>query len=289
MGIVVYRREKENKLIHSVMDAFCKGLQNNGIDFEQRKEKDYIHSDVAVVFSQYKKKLHNQSKDRREIYRKHPYSKLLVLERGFINRSEYHSMGIGGVNGDAYFPVKEKGTISDRFDQLGVEIKPWNTEGDFILLVGQVPWDSTVQHIEYTGWVHETILRIRDITDKQIIWRPHPLQPTAVKISQQFKNVNNVIQSRNNLDIDLVLSSRVVTFCSNTSVDSLLVGKPTFVLSNKAVTKDIASRTLSSLSLPVLKQSRKLFFNRLAYCQWNIKELEQGEFLTVYKGLLNVL
>lgn len=281
MEVTVFKR-KGNSLIESVQSSFIKGVENLGLKVKIRAEHEYDReeTDIAVVYSQYKRKLHSSSYPRLRIYQQHPRSKLIVLERGYLRRDKYHSVGIGGVNGNATFPIPVFPS-SERFDKLGLEVKQ-NTSGENILVAGQVPWDSTVQHVDYVKWVHGTLRELSSISFRKIVWRPHPLQKNAIKIPNDLKNV---VTSTKSLEEDLAEAHACVTFCSNTSVDAVLAGVPIFVMDPNGIAWEVANKNLKDIECP--KQVNSMaFLNRLSFCQWSLEELESGKCFKLISNYL---
>lgn len=283
MDIVVYKRDNEinlkKGLSNKVTHAFIQGLRNLNLDVEVRRESDYRISDVAVIFGQYKSVFHKKTLPKKRIYDKHPIKRLITLEVGFIRRKEFFHVGIGGINGRAYFPL---GNINpERFNMLEREMKPWHG-GDYILLTGQVPWDSTVQHVNYKQWVHDIVVKIREYTDRPIHWRPHPLQKKAVNVTEEFRELYGVKNSTGSLQEALAEAHACVTFCSNSSVDAVLAGTPVFVSDRNAITYPIANKDISLIEHPLLIPREK-FLNKLAHCQWSVQEMIDGVFWPEYK------
>ena len=162
-----------------VHDMVIKALYD-GCPEKKRLIKNFVYtpSDVAVIFGFFKKKI-ALSYPRGIIYEKQRSMNLdvVVLETGYIKRGDgpnnYFAVGLNGLNGRADF--RNQRMPSDRFSKLGIKIKPWRTQGDYILLAGQVPWDASVDHIDMRDWLIKKIDEIRKYTETPILFRPHPL------------------------------------------------------------------------------------------------------------------
>ena len=132
--------------------------------------------------------------------------------------------------------------------------------------------------VNYADWVEEIIMKIRTYTDKPILFRPHPAQPKAIELGVEFCRKFNVwIDVTKTLEESLDESSACVTLCSNSSIDALLAGVPTFTFDDNAVAKSITNSKIENINAP-LTPLRDLFMKRLAYCQWNIEEISTGKF-----------
>ena len=113
--------------------------------------------------------------------------KIIVLEVGGLIRGTTWKVAVGGINREAYFGPK--GNDNSRANKLGLELKPWTNNGDSIVIVGQHErshqWRNNPN---MSSWVSEQIRKIREHTDKDIIWRPHPRFPVN-SLEEDFKNV----------------------------------------------------------------------------------------------------
>ena len=191
----------------------------------------------------------------------------VVIEKGYIRRDIYYAVGLNGLNGRAFFN-NEKCSAA-RFNQLGVQVKPWRKNGDHIVVAGQVPSDASVQHIDILQWAQDVVYQLKDLTDRQIYYRPHPL---AVSRS---RSVNGATFSLRTLEEDLENAWAVVTFNSNTAVDAALAGIPVFVFDVGSMAWGVANKDLKLIENPEMP-SREQWLNDLAYCQWTLKEMEAG-------------
>ena len=165
---------------HEALIAFAEGIPEPD-RFVARVEV-YQPCDVAVVFGVEKKAV-PYSKHRGGIIQQQLRQgrRLIVLETGYVRREQYYAAGWGawypdkqtGLNGRAWF--HNHMMPDDRWKALGVELKPWRTNGQHIVLCGQIPWDASVQHSDHLAWVRATADEILRRWDRPLIFRPHPL------------------------------------------------------------------------------------------------------------------
>lgn len=250
-----------------VLTAFGDGCPEQ---VEYRQVSDYEPSDVAVVFGVYKSQISishargaviaNQRRLRR---------RTVVLETGYIFRGDgpehYYAAGFEGLNGRADF--RNQNSPADRWGLLqaqGVHYKPWRY-GDDVMVCGQVPWDASVDHTEHVEWIHGTIARLKQITNRRIVFRPHPQAP--------FSAVGEIPVETGPVAWDRVHAC--VTFNSNTAVEAALQGVPVFVDDIGSMALRIANRNLRDIDNPALP-SRQQWAYDLAYTQWTPKEMRGG-------------
>lgn len=232
----------------------------------------YKPSEVAVVMGVYKNRV-QASYARGSVIKAQKYNKLdcLILETGYINRGSgidnHYALGWNGLNGRADF--RNENSPPDRAEKLGVTLKPWKDDGDYILLCGQVPWDASVDFTDHVQWLRDTVVATKAVTKRPVIFRPHPLGGEIKGLQCEY--------STQSLEADLAGAKCVLNFNSNTGVDAVLAGVPTAVFDKGSMVWDVAhnSGQIDFENLP--KPDRKRWFRNLAYCQWKPSEMASGE------------
>jgi len=236
-------------------------------------EIGYHNCDVAVVFGVGKKRV-PASFARGEIYRHHHTEQgkpIIVLERGFINREHYYGAAWNGLNGLADFC--NKNSPPDRWVKLNVEIKPWRQSkpDDHILFCGQVPWDASVQHIDYELWVEETYHELVNIgidIGREVVFRPHP----------QVKDHDyGVPSSKRTWEQDIAGAHCVVAYNSTSAALAILEGIPIFSFHKGSMAWDVSAHRLDKYVLKSgEKPDRRQWAFNLAYAQWTAEEMSKG-------------
>jgi len=249
-----------------VLQAFYEGCPE-----EKKLVTDFKYevSDIAVVFGVYKSKV-PKSKGRGTVFRQQRSNNkdVIVLETGYVNRGDgenhHYAAGFNGLNGRADFKNKEM--PSDRWDKLGVSLKPYSP-GGHIILCAQVPWDASVDGTEHHKWVKGIAANLLKLTDKPIIFRPHP---KAV-----LPPLPNCEYSQCPLEWDLPRAHAVVTFNSNSAVEAAIFGKPVFCFDEGSMCWDIANKNILDIDKPQFPD-RTQWVRNLAYTQWTPDEMAQG-------------
>lgn len=249
-----------------VLQAFYEGCP---VDKKLITDFVYEPSDIAVVFGVYKSKV-PKSKGRGEVIRQQRQNNkdVIVLETGYVNRGDgedhHYAAGFNGLNGRADF--RNKGMTDERWRMLNHPIRPYSP-GGHILLCGQVPWDASVEGTYHQRWLKGVAANIAKITDKPIVFRPHP---KAV-----LPPLPDCAYSQGPLEQDLPRAHAVVCFNSNSAVEAALFGKPVFCFDEGSMCWDIANKNLLDIDNPNYPDRRQ-WANNLAYCQWTPAEMEQG-------------
>lgn len=203
----------------------------------------------------------------------------IVLEVGGIHRGTTWKVGLNGINRNAYFG--SSGMDSVRSRNLGLEITPWRTEGEHILVCGQ--HDKSLQwqnQPSMSNWFLSIYDEIRKYTARPILFRPHPRCPLP-DIEQGLDNVYR--QQPTHLantydDFNLVFNNvwATVSYSSNPGIHSILAGVPAFVGPASLayeVSNDIDS--MHNIESPLLPD-RQQWLNDYAHTEWTVDEISQG-------------
>jgi hypothetical protein len=162
---------------------------------------------------------------------------------------------------------------------LGIDLKPWRTSGNHILLCLQRNGGWSMRGLDTLAWMNQTIERIKQQNKhRPIIVRAHPGDK---KIQQILKiNHKNVYLSTNEKLVDDLRGAWAsVVYNSSPSVASLIEGVPTFLTDphpEHSQTFGVANTDLFKLENPDMP-NRQAWIERLAMCHWNFDELKSGE------------
>jgi hypothetical protein len=154
---------------------------------------------------------------------------------------------------------------ADRWEQLGLEQHSFE-QGSAIVIV---PPDRKVVHALGLGsedqWINETILKIKNFTDRKIKVRKRP-EPRADRIvSNTFK--------------DFIKDDTfcVVGYSSNALVEAAMNDIPVISLGHSA-TKSLYTYQLEDIEKikPAYQSDKQAWLNHLSYCQFTREELLSG-------------
>jgi len=251
-----------------VFDAFANSLNNNGHDVVYNDSSADINVIWSVLFN-------GRMAGNKAVWEQQKPT--IVLEVGGIKRGTTWKVGLNGINRDAYFGPS--GNSSDRVRLLGLQVKPWKYDGEYILIAGQ--HDKSLQWKDMPSmatWVHDTITFIRAQTDRPIIFRPHPRCPLPA-IEYDFKNVKRQTpkQIKNTYDdFDMRFDNiwATVSWSSNPGVHSIINGVPAFT-GPSSLAFDVAEQNLRNIENP-LYGDRTQWLNDYAHTEYTIEEISQG-------------
>jgi hypothetical protein len=201
----------------------------------------------------------------------------IVLEVGGIKRGSTWKVGLNGINRDAYFgPLKND---SSRAEHLGLELKPWKHDGEYILIAGQ--HDKSLQWNDMprmSQWVMDTIETIQRHSKRPIIFRPHPRCPLP-HIENEYKNVRrqdprHVSGTYDDFDMGFNNVWATVSWSSNPGIHSVIEGVPAFT-GPSSLAHDVSLQDLRQIEDP-LYCDRTQWLNDYAWTEFTVEEISQG-------------
>lgn len=159
----------------------------------------------------------------------------------------------------------------DRWDRLGLTIKPWRRSGETVLVAGMGPKSQPLYELGAAQeWDISAIERIREVSKRKIVYRPKPGHVAALP------PIPGTVYSppEESLAHRLAEAWCVVTNHSNVGIDALVAGVPVFCRDGAA--RGLALDDLSRIEDPIYPSGRERLMHALAYCQWTVAEMEKG-------------
>jgi len=239
------------------LDAMAQGIKRHGINVERLTEMEiHLAGDVAVCWGW---------RIGLELFRPNPVANVLVMERGYIgNRRSWSGCGWNGLNGRADF-VNEN-SPPDRFaDNFADLMQPWKDGGDYILLMGQVPGDQSVAHLDIRGW-YQAAIEACSALDMPVMFRAHPMAGST-------PTPDGAIGLSGELSSALAGAAAVITCNSNSGVDAALAGVPVYALDEGSMAWDVARHDVTQ---DPIRPDRSQWASNLAYAQWNLYDVQTG-------------
>lgn len=244
--------------------AFEAGLKRAGYEFFHRMPDRASRGDVLVIWNRYGGNHEIAARFERE------GGVVLVAENGYLGAGgsspkfdvhpggpkpwHYYALARGFHNGRGTWP--EGGP--ERFEALGVELKPWRTHGEYILLCPNRSF-GVGEQIMPANWAERAAERIRRQTKCPVRIRKHP---------------GNDEPKANPLARDLEGARAVFVWSSSVALHALAEGIPTYIAAPYQVVKAAgASGPLDAIVAP----ERRPVFERMAWAQWRLEEIESGE------------
>jgi len=248
--------------------AMAEGIARCGDVPVVRRSTDYEqpNTDVAIFYG-LAVGLGRILQDYRQSGRKAVYCDLGYWTRRIRSRHDgYHKLAVNDRHPTDYFMRKDHTT--ERFERHGVPILPYRAMGRHILVAGMSAKAALAEQLKPNDWEERTIARLRELTNRPIIYRPKPNWTGASHIS------GSTMDRDTPLPVALRNCHAVVTHHSNVAIDALLAGVPVFC--EKGAASILSSGDLSRINRPRLMPGRGRWAANLAWCQWNVREIKEG-------------
>lgn len=204
------------------------------------------------------------------VFHHHKDALRLVGDKGYFcgcGTEKHLRVSVNAQQPDKHLRLREHSP--DRFNSLGIDIKPVENRGSHILLCGIGPKQCGIQGLRYGEWETKTLAKLKEITDRRIIVREKPKNP----------RIPNVPRSEHESTADAIRSAwTVVCLTGNIGVDSILHGVP--VIAEAGPGSVYYQATLSDVETiqPLSPQKRLSALSDIACWQWKRDELSSGAF-----------
>ena len=167
--------------------------------------------------------------------------------------------------------------------RLGLNLKSWRTNGNHILICGQRDGGWSMKGVDMNQWMLNSVQKIRAITDRLIVIRPHPKNPID---QSMFSGIPNLQFSRGTtLQQDLSNAWASVFFNSSSCVAAILAGIPVFANDPDCVAYDVANHDINQIEDPKLMDCEQWLYD-LSAAHWTDEESRTGLIYRKFKPFL---
>jgi len=251
-----------------VFAAFEQGLRALGI---QSNNHD-LDADVAVTWSHLwsGRMRHNQ-----EIWKTFRDSgrDVIVLEVGMLKRGCTWKVGLNGVNRRAWFGQDLQ---DNRAHKLGIHLRPWHQGKNIVIAVQRGDSEQWAGLPEPRVWVEQTVAKIKSITNRPIVVRPHPRQRITSIAGVTIRNPRPLVNTYDNFDFDTDLANAwcVINENSGPGCQSVIAGVPAFVGAD-SLAAPVANLNLLDIEKPWMPD-RTAWLEDIAHTEWTTQEIASG-------------
>jgi hypothetical protein len=190
---------------------------------------------------------------------------VIVTENGYLTppgAAGLYAISLGGHNGAGRIPDSDDPA---RWQQMGLQLKPWRTAGRHILVCGQRGIGSQEMASPHQ-WHQKAAAKLQTLTRRPIVIRTHP---------------GNRPNSTKPLTADLRDAWAVVIWASSAGVQALVEGIPVFYAAPHWICQTAAlpfAALGKYLEQPLCDDAmRQAALTRMAHGQWTYQEIATGE------------
>jgi len=180
---------------------------------------------------------------------------VIVAENGYITphrKTKTYAIALNHHNGAGTWPVGGP----ERWDSLGIEIQPWRTDGDHILLLPQRGIGEPSIAMP-RGWPADMAGKLSRM-GRRVVIRQHP----GPEKSEPYEALKGAWAA--------------VTWASGAGIKALVAGVPVFHGLPSWIGAQAACGDISRLADPPMPD-RLPMLRRLAWSQWTLSEIQSGE------------
>lgn len=281
-----------------ILDNFCQGVLASGDTAIAHRSLSVLNCDVALiqgfVHEHGKTSPHLKLRQDAVNLQKNNGKRSLIVDSNLFlyadpgNTKKYLRYSFDGV-----FPTTgfyfDKDVDPNRWSKissdLGISLKPYRTVGNHILICLQRNGGWSMGGLPVQTWLDQTIIKIRQHSDRPIVVRKHPGDKKADEyIKINHKNVSVSPKGRP-LFQDLSGAWATVVYNSSPSVASLIEGVPAFLTDphpEHSQSLSVANTDISKIENPIFLE-RQSWIEKLSMCHWNFDELRSGAAWQFFK------
>lgn len=280
-----------------ILDYFCQGVTAAGDKAIAHTGMNALPCDVALiqgfVHQHGKSAPHLQLRqDAVNLQKKNNKRSLIVDSNLFLYVDKSNSLHYLRYSFDGVFPTTgfyfDRDIDPTRWQQiskdLNLELKPWRSNGNHILLCLQRNGGWSMQGLNSVAWMDQTIMNIRKYSNRPIIIRTHPGDKKTKGILK-IKHRNVFLSTKEKLTDDLIGAWATVVYNSSPSVASAIEGVPVFLTDpqpRNSQSFDIANTDISNIENPTLLD-RQQWVEKISMCHWKFDELKSGAAWNFFK------
>lgn len=242
---------------HYRRDAFLTGLAAAGYAVTEGPPTFPVkHGDVLAIWNRYHER--ERIADRFEA----DGGAVLVAENGYVkgrhDGGTYYALAVHGHNGAGRWHIGGP----ERWQALGVEVKPWRCRDDGHILVAPNRPFGMRGFAMPAGWGERTADELRRGTRRQVRLRTHPGNGRpAVPLADDLRGAHCV-----------------VIWSSSVGVRALIDGVPVICAAPAWICKGAAMAPGQDLfRFAMMDEARARALHGLAWAQWSVEEIASGE------------
>lgn len=247
-------------------DAFVQGLDIAGFMVSMKEPRQVRPGDVMVLWNR---------GGTNETYAdcfEQGSGTTIIVENGYIGRDKDNNQLLAiakhGHNGSGSWNTRSD---EDRWASLNIQVQPWRTSGDHILVCPNRFIGSKEMRMP-RDWAEQIVTELRTLTHRPIRVRPHPgnwqVVPPKISLSQDLKD-----------------AWATVIWSSTAGVHSLIAGIPVYyfaphwICETCAVGPDEGGLEGGNIDEPLRMddEDRMFTLRRMAWAQWRLSEIRSGE------------
>jgi hypothetical protein len=255
-----------------VLAAMLTALRHAGV----RCLENSMDADAVIIWSALWAGRMAPNKQVYEHYRSQDKS-VIVADVGALYRGETWKIAINHINGLGYYGHTEN-LDWDRPMKLGISLAINLSRNPAILMAAQHRHSLQLANQHHETWIMDQIEKIRQVSDRPIVIRPHPRSP--LQIGTLTKNITiekpqKIANTYDSFDMHFDYHA-VVNYCSGPGIQAAISGtRPIVGTYSLAAPVSVA---IADLDQPY-NTDRDQWLVEICHTEYTVKEIEQGLWL----------
>jgi len=279
---------------------------NTSVAVEYTFSEVYTPCDLAIMFGSWKADRKGHHLVRLSVAKN--AEAFLVIETPLLNRltdslnTEWRVGYNGFLSGEAGFPQLGETEAKQRMLEKEVTVPDWNyNEKGHIVLALQLPGDASLHGDDIMDWAYNTMMSIREYSDRKIILRTHPLMSDRGYQAHlfhllgrltfsKFKNYTLSLGNERSWSKDLENAYCTVTYSSGLAIDSIMNGVPTIACDSANFAYKISSQLIEEIeNLKIAPElTKQKWLQNLVALQYSEDEMVSGLAWEYIRQMLKV-
>lgn len=256
-----------------VMSAVLDVLQASGI----LTQENSMDSDAAVIWSVL---WHGKMQANQAVYEhyRRQGKPVIVVEIGALYRGTTWKIAVNNITADGHYGNTENLDL-DRPRKLGISLAVTAFHRPEILIAAQHQHSLQVANLpSMEAWIYQQILRLKEITDRPIIVRPHPRSTLNTKLLPNdivFEEPHPLTNTYDSFDIHFDCHA-VINYNSGPGIQAAISGTRPIV--NRSSLAYPVSISYAELEQPYLID-RDRWLIEICHTEYTLTEIKQGLWL----------
>ena len=252
-----------------VMQAMLASLRSAGYTVEENS----MDSDAAIIWSVLWSGRMAPNKAIYEHYRAQG-KPVIIVDVGALYRGETWKIAVNHINGLGYYGHTENLDM-DRPRKLGISLAVNLSRNPAILIAAQHRHSLQLANQDHEAWIMDITDKIRRVTDRPIVIRPHPRSPLMIATSNNtitIEKPQKIIDTYDSFDLHFDYHA-VVNYSSGPGIQAAIYGtRP--IVGTYSLASPVSIR-VENLDQPY-DTDRDQWLIEICHTEYTVKEIEEG-------------
>lgn len=200
----------------------------------------------------------------------------------YMSKNKFFRYSINGVfaNTGYYFDAKIDPARWDYIQrETGCSLKPWRRNGSHVLILAQKDSGWTMSNLRNLNWIKDTILKIREYSDRPIRVRIHPsdfkfkstYEKELLPFGVQVSTAKSILE-------DLSDAWCSISYNSSPGAVSAIEGVPVFIMDpnlHRSPAAPVANKSIQYIESPIFPD-REEWIKKIAMSHFTVTDIKNG-------------